>query len=135
MRFKKCLLFKICRHAKQDFDRPFGGIRLIVFGDFSQLGPILDNSKYFIEDEEYTNGYCFVAPVWSELDFKIIELLHVWRQSDAGFVDILNKLRQGLLSLADGRSLVKRILCGPSVGFEWPSGFPPHLFGKNKVSL
>lgn len=64
-------------------DRPFGGVQLILSGDFFQLSPV--NSNY----------YCFESPIWDQSGIKTIELIKSFRQSDQAFVDILNNLRYG----------------------------------------
>lgn len=64
-------------------DSPFGGVQLILSGDFFQLSPV--NSNY----------YCFESPIWDQSGIKTIELKKSFRQSDQTFVDILNSLRYG----------------------------------------
>lgn len=45
-------------------DRPFGGMRIIVFGDFFQLGP--------------TKGdYAFQSQAWKDANFTHLELTQV----------------------------------------------------------
>ncbi len=65
-------------------DLPFGGIQLIVIGDFCQLPPVsTDNQKHF----------CFLTELWNECNFEKIVLNKVYRQKDKEFIEILNKLR------------------------------------------
>jgi len=64
---------------------PFGGIRLILVGDFFQLPPV---------DGEY----CFNTDLWKELNIKTHVLTEVFRQNDAKFVKILNEVRVGQLT-------------------------------------
>lgn len=64
-------------------DKPFGGIQLILTGDFCQLEPVVGD-------------YCFKAVEWSRLNLKVIKLQQQIRQDgDAEFQDILSKLRYG----------------------------------------
>lgn len=63
---------------------PFGGINLVVFGDFYQLPPISDDG---------TKDYPFMARVWKE--FSIFELKCNMRQSEEEFISNLNQLRVG----------------------------------------
>ncbi|EEB08617.2 pif1 helicase Pfh1 [Schizosaccharomyces japonicus yFS275] len=70
--------------------RPFGGIQLVLTGDFFQLPPVPDSGK--------EARFCFESKTWeSALDYTIC-LTHVFRQKDEGFVKILNELRLGKLS-------------------------------------
>lgn len=68
----------------------FGGIQLVVTGDFFQLPPVNppNRHKYFAFESECWNS-CF--------DLQV-ELEHVFRQSDSTFVKMLNEIRKGLQS-------------------------------------
>ena len=61
---------------------PFGGIQLILVGDFFQLGPI-------------HNNHCFKSESWKELNIHPIILKKVIRQTDADFIKALNNIRKG----------------------------------------
>jgi ATP-dependent DNA helicase PIF1 len=64
-------------------DKPFGGIQLILTGDFCQLEPVVGD-------------YCFKATEWSRLNLKVIKLQQQIRQDgDTEFQEILSKLRYG----------------------------------------
>ena len=63
-------------------NKPFGGIQLIVTGDFCQLPAVRSMPKY-----------CFKTQLWNDCQFEKIILTKVWRQKDKAFIDILNKLR------------------------------------------
>ncbi|XP_028415326.1 ATP-dependent DNA helicase PIF1-like isoform X2 [Dendronephthya gigantea] len=68
-------------------DRPFGGIQLIVCGDFLQLPPVIKPGE--------KKKFCFQAESWSTCIHKTIELIEVKRQSDPLFINILNNIRVG----------------------------------------
>lgn len=74
-------------------DQPFGGIQLILTGDFFQLPPV---TKFGAACSR--TPYLFKSDSWSECVPKILVLKHVFRQSDAEFVGILNEIRQGTVS-------------------------------------
>lgn len=67
----------------------FGGIQIVVVGDFYQLEPILqwNESKYY----EYDSTFAFTSPVW---DFPMVELTDVKRQSNKRQVLMLNSIRK-----------------------------------------
>ncbi|EPX71578.1 pif1 helicase Pfh1 [Schizosaccharomyces octosporus yFS286] len=70
--------------------RPFGGIQLVLTGDFFQLPPVPDSGK--------EAKFCFESNTWkTALDYTI-GLTHVFRQKDEEFVNMLNELRLGRLS-------------------------------------
>jgi ATP-dependent DNA helicase PIF1 len=88
---------------------PFGGIRLIVVGDFYQIAPIQSHVEEVDEDGEIvrkTYTYLFQHPIWQELAFKPIVLTKPMRYIKDGVVDeegikfasILADVRKGLLS-------------------------------------
>ena len=56
--------------------RPFGGIQLIITGDFFQLPPVPDNNK--------VAKFAFDAASWSTAIDHTIGLHHVFRQKDPG---------------------------------------------------
>lgn len=70
--------------------KPFGGLQVILFGDFFQLPPV-----------EKSNGFCFEAAVWKELNPENILLKKIYRQSDGDFANILNNIRQNNLKNSD----------------------------------
>jgi ATP-dependent DNA helicase PIF1 len=62
---------------------PFGGVQLILCGDFLQLAPI-------------KASYCFKSKAWKDTMNKCIELKFAYRQgSDPEFASILNRIRLG----------------------------------------
>jgi ATP-dependent DNA helicase PIF1 len=104
-------------------DKPFGGLQLIVTGDFCQLPPVKPFQHCITCGKEQTqisvNGktvyrcrahgdrddddkWAFRSHVWESLQFKHINLSQIHRQSDEVFIKILQKLRVGTaLSDAD----------------------------------
>ena len=72
-------------------------IRMIVSGDFSQLLPVVTKSdakilKKFKFDE---SGLAFTTSEWKGMNFKVIELTDIKRQSDREFVEHLHDVRLG----------------------------------------
>lgn len=70
-------------------DLPFGGIQVVVVGDFYQLEPILKASER--EFFEFKSKFCFGSALW---DFDMIELTEVKRQSNKRQVLMLNSIRK-----------------------------------------
>lgn len=73
--------------------RPFGGIQLVVCGDYHQLPPV---SKHPSQRQ-----FCFESQAWASCIHHSIELQHVFRQSDLYFVEVLGEVRNGSLSHVD----------------------------------
>jgi Cdc6-like AAA superfamily ATPase len=80
----------------RDNGLPFGGIQLIMFGDLYQLPPVVEDKelhKYFAHN--HGGHYFFNAHCWQNNPLEIYELTEIFRQKDAEFKDILNKIREG----------------------------------------
>ncbi len=71
-------------------DAPFGGMRLIVVGDFLQLPPITPNNQAV--------QWLFEMDVWHQLEFKKAFLTQTMRTLSKSFIDVLNSIRQGEVS-------------------------------------
>lgn len=67
---------------------PFGGIQVVLCGDFYQLPPVKLGSKQ-------VGSFAFTSPAWKELKVKMWQLTHIIRQNDRDFINILNTLRLG----------------------------------------
>jgi ATP-dependent exoDNAse (exonuclease V) alpha subunit len=74
----------VCKEIKDPF-LPFGGIQIIVCGDFFQLPPINDGNE--------KSEFAYNSQSWRQAKFKICYLKKQYRQDDKGFVDILNDIR------------------------------------------
>ena len=68
---------------------PFGGIRLILSGDFFQLPPV---------DLKQSGGFAFQSTAWREAAIITCELTEVIRQSDVFFSGLLGEIRLGVCS-------------------------------------
>ena len=73
-------------------EQPFGGIQIILIGDFCQLPPIGVSSG----DE----CFCFEAESWGDVikTENIIIMKEIIRQTDTSFQTALNELRMGIIS-------------------------------------
>lgn len=73
----------------RDCDKPFGGIQLVLFGDFLQLPPVSKNGE---------DGFCFKSSSWQEADIRVAVLSQIFRQQDKEFAEALQDIRLGNLS-------------------------------------
>jgi len=93
----------IARLIREDeSDKPFGGIRIIVVGDFHQLAPVSRESKI--------TDWVFDSYTWNELNFKVFELTEVMRTKDLDFLKILHKARKGIVDQEVSSFLNKHLL-------------------------
>lgn len=70
-------------------NRPFGGIQVVMSGDFFQLPPVSPNGQ---------TSFVFESPVWSSMIQQKFNLTEVFRQRDQTFVNMLNDMRYGKLA-------------------------------------
>ncbi|XP_018334205.1 ATP-dependent DNA helicase PIF1 [Agrilus planipennis] len=81
----------VARYIRKN-DKPFGGIQLILCGDFFQLPPVV---KKDANSKIPKVRFCFQTPVWKKCIQISYELTQVHRQNDMKFIDILNNIRVG----------------------------------------
>lgn len=80
---------------------PFGGVRLVLFGDLFQLPPVVTQSEKEIINQIYPSPYFFSSHVIQNLNqnllskLEVLVLEKVYRQRDQKFIDLLNKIRLG----------------------------------------
>lgn len=74
-------------------DKPFGGLQLIMFGDLYQLPPVVKKDEADVLGTFYEGEYFFYAQTFKEKGFNVVELNHIFRQSDPRFIEILNNIR------------------------------------------
>jgi ATP-dependent DNA helicase PIF1 len=69
---------------------PFGGVQLVMTGDFLQLPPVSKSTT--------RKPYAFEARSWKAVVQREMELTRVFRQGDHEFAEVLNQLRWGIVS-------------------------------------
>ena len=77
---------------------PFGGKQMLMFGDLYQLPPVAQPQVRRYLDDTYGGVFFFNAPAIKRCDLGIHELTHVFRQKDPVFIDILNEVREGMVT-------------------------------------
>jgi ATP-dependent DNA helicase PIF1 len=99
------LLNAIGKAIRRCSSKSFGGIQLLFFGDFYQLPPVGNK-----EDPD-TQRFCFESDDWNSTFRKNcqIQLLTVYRQTDATYVSILNQIREGKLKRKSVELLIQYV--------------------------
>jgi ATP-dependent exoDNAse (exonuclease V) alpha subunit len=92
---------EVCRTVRK-CDEPFGGIQIIMSGDFFQLPPIN-------RGDSRAGGFVVNSTVWHDLDPTICYLSEQYRQDDEELLDILNSMRSGELRRNHAEKLLARI--------------------------
>lgn len=91
----------ICREIKQN-SSPFGGMQVVLVGDFFQLPPVTKSLVNYSEDEfsqenlfeEAPMRFAYDSPVFKQAEFVTCYLTEQHRQDDDKLVTILSKIRQ-----------------------------------------
>lgn len=96
------MLNRIAKAVRED-SREFGGIQIVLSGDFYQLSPV---GRHDIED---TYKFCFESEKWDDVIDKTVVLDKIFRQNDKKYVKILSEIRKGKLSEKNKCILEKRM--------------------------
>ncbi len=74
-------------------DQPFGGVQLLMIGDLHQLSPVAKPEEWQLLKQHYDSVYFFSSHALGRTNLITIELDHIFRQSDARFIRLLNQVR------------------------------------------
>ncbi|MBP9701828.1 MAG: AAA family ATPase [Candidatus Pacebacteria bacterium] len=88
--FRLDLVDEILRAGKKN-DEPFGGIQVVLCGDFFQLPPV----SRMGEPEAF---FVYESNAWKEADFKVCYLEEQYRQTDDQATAVLNDIRANRVS-------------------------------------
>lgn len=80
--------------------RPFGGIQVILVGDFLQLPPVTKSGRY---------DWAFLSDSWFMGNFRTSYLTTIHRQKEPLFTEALNNFREGKISRAVADTLTQRV--------------------------
>lgn len=86
----------------RDSEKPFGGLQVILCGDFFQLPPVN-------RADETQGGFVVHSQAWQELEPIVCYLSEQHRQNDDGFLEILTALRNNDLRQRHAKALLARI--------------------------
>ena len=81
------------RLSRGQKNMPFGGVRIILFGDLYQLAPVVTGKEKAMFAGNYPSPYFFDSQAFAAADFELLELEKIYRQSDASFISLLNAIR------------------------------------------
>lgn len=93
---------EVARKVRRRPDEPFGGIQVILCGDFFQLPPVN-------RQDSRQGSFVVNAAVWEEFDPVICYLEEQHRQDDDDFLEILNAMRAGDVRRRHAEMLLKRV--------------------------
>lgn len=85
----------ILRQSKRSKE-PFGGVRLIMFGDLSQLPPVVTDDDFV--DKYYESRFFFSSKALRASGYSVITFNKVFRQKDPRMISVLEDIRCGNIS-------------------------------------
>jgi ATP-dependent DNA helicase PIF1 len=112
-------LSKVVCVIRENEDKAFGGIQLIVCGDFLQLPPVslrIDKIRAYkntLASQINKNilhcdlGFTFQAKAWQQAAMAVVDLDEVYKQGNVEFVKILHQIRKGKVT-ADAVAFLKK---------------------------
>jgi hypothetical protein len=96
----------------RDDSRAFGGVQLLMIGDLHQLPPVVKPEDWELLRPHYETPYFFGSLALQKTDMVAIELKHIFRQSDRGFIDLLDRVRNNQLDAGVLETLNSRYVDG-----------------------
>jgi GTPase SAR1 family protein len=91
-------------------DQPFGGVQLLMIGDLHQLSPVAKQDEWRLLKQYYETVYFFSSHALDQTELVTVELKHIYRQSDARFIQLLNRVRENQLDAASIGELNQRYI-------------------------
>lgn len=83
----------ILKSVRGNFDESFGGLQVLFIGDLYQLPPVALRDEWEVLKEYYDSPFFFDSHSLRNEMPVFIELKKIYRQSESGFIDLLNKIR------------------------------------------
>ncbi|KAB7789900.1 DEAD/DEAH box helicase [Bifidobacterium leontopitheci] len=133
---------QVCRSVRRD-PRPFGGLQVVLSGDFFQLPPVsvsgrnrdvlpksqefLDSRRRYADAGLNPEGFVTESLVWRELNPAVCYLTEQHRQDDGRLLGVLTDIRNGCVDDGDRDILVTRLGVRPAEG-----EVAVHLFPVNR---
>lgn len=105
----------VLRRARRS-QKPFGGVQLLMIGDVHQLAPVAKAEEWEVLAPYYQSVYFFGSHVLQKVPYLCVELDHIYRQHDADFIALLNKVRDNQMDAECIRLLNQRFLPGFTPG-------------------
>lgn len=92
--------------------QPFGGVQMLYIGDLYQLPPVAKEEEWKLLKDHYESTFFFHAQSIKQTNPVYLELKKVYRQGDPLFVDLLNRVRNNVITPDDLRLLNDRFQPG-----------------------
>lgn len=121
------MIDQICRYFKKN-NVPFGGMQVVMCGDFFQLPPVSkfskDKDQQMLIDKRGTD-FVTESTIWKEMNLRICYLDEQHRQDDMSFLRVLNDIRANEVNETTIEYLSERIN-KPTEGYTKPTRLFTH---------
>src|SRR3954469_4706934 len=114
-------------------DRPFGGVQIVMVGDFLQLPPVVESDhRPLLHGLGYHTPYAFSARALEHVPVTTVSLEHIYRQDERDFINILSQIRVGE-GILEAVTLLNERCVGPHRSCR--SAAPPHAHQSRRRAL
>ncbi|MDP3015217.1 MAG: PIF1 family DEAD/DEAH box helicase [bacterium] len=101
----------VCREIKKNSE-PFGGIQVVLVGDFFQLPPVIRTETEDISQspliEESIGRFAYDSPAWTRANSVVCYLTEQYRQDDKDYLAVLSAIRRNVFNDDHLRSIKAR---------------------------
>ena len=93
---------RVCQELREN-PAPFGGMQVVLVGDFFQLPPVVrasddQNQSAPLFTEKPIVPFAFRASAWNQGNFRVCYLSEQHRQEDPAFLEALSAIRRGTVT-------------------------------------
>ncbi|MFA5996369.1 MAG: helix-turn-helix domain-containing protein [Candidatus Paceibacterota bacterium] len=103
----------VCREVRR-IDKPFGGLVVVLVGDFFQLPPV---------SRSRDARFAYTSPVWRDLNMITCYLTEQYRQDDSDFLSVLSAIRSGEVEELHYEELMRRHTAASELPLSAPKLF------------
>lgn len=114
-------------------DEPFGGMQIVMCGDFFQLPPVTKREQQSLQPEAKAD-FVTESAVWQEMKLVICYLDEQFRQDDRAFLSVLNDIRDNDVSETTVEYLSER-LNKDTTGYTKPTRLFTHNADVDAINL
>lgn len=119
----------VCREIKKS-SAPFGGLQIVLVGDFFQLPPIvksgIEKGEQVIFADSIDQRFAYDSAAWKRSKPVVCYLTEQHRQDDSKYLEMLSAIRSNSFSVEQFSDIKKRMVTGDGA----PPG-TPKLFSHN----
>ncbi len=103
----------VCREVRR-VDEPFGGLTVVLVGDFFQLPPVSKRKEV---------EFAYASRTWRDLHLLTCYITEQYRQDDTDFLEVLSAIRRGEVEELHHEHLMRRHTAEESLPLDAPKLF------------